>query len=63
MPTCLVEVIVFEKHSCRQDDVSHLCSLGHELLMNTDKKILPGETLMYLVEIGRDRHRVSVLNE
>ena len=63
MPACLVEVIMFKEHGRRQDNIRHLRSFGHELLMNTDKKILPGETLMYSVEIWRHRHRVGVLNQ
>ena len=58
-----VKIIMFQECRRGQDDVGHLRSLGHELFMHTNEKIVTTEARTDLAQIRRDIHRVGVLNE
>ena len=59
----LVDVVVLEEHGRRQHDVGHLRRLGHELLVHADEQVLAREAGLHLALLGRDLHRVGVLDE
>ena len=59
----LVDVVVLEEHGRRQHDVGHLRRLGHELLVHADEQILAREAALDPFLVGRDRHRIGVLDE
>jgi hypothetical protein len=59
----VVDVVVLEEHGGGEQDVGLLRRLGHELLLAGDEEVVPGEALVDLVQLGRDAHRVGVLDE
>ncbi len=61
--TALIQVIVLEKHSGREHDISHLGGLSHELLVHADEKIFARETRVHSIKIRCDGHRIGVLNK
>ena len=63
MAAALVDVVVLEKHRRRQHDVGNRRRLGHHLLVDADEEVLAGEAALDLRLLGRDRHRVGVLDQ
>ena len=63
MAAAAIDVVVLEERRRRQHDVGHLRRLGHELLVHAGEQIVAGKAVLDLVLIGRNRHRVGVLDD
>ncbi len=59
----LVDVGMLEEHGGRQDDVGHARRVGQELLVHGDEQVVAREAPVHLAEVGRDAHRVGVLDQ
>ena len=58
-----VEIVVFEKHGCRQHDVGEPRRVGQELLVNADEQIVAGEATLHARRVGRDNGGIGGLNQ
>ena len=58
-----IEVVVLQEHRRRQNDVGVARGVGHELLVHDDKQILAAKSAAHFCLIGRDHHRVGVLDQ
>ena len=63
MAAAAIDVVVLEEHRRRQHDVGHLRRLGHELLVHADEQVVARKAALDLRLVGRDRHRIGVLDE
>ena len=61
--TALVDVVVLQEHGGRQHHVRHLRGRRHELLVHAHEQVLACEARLDLALLGRDLHRVHVLDE
>ena len=58
-----VEVVMFEKHGGRQHDIGQFRRLRHELFVDAGEEIVAQETLLDQPLLGRDVHRIGVLDQ
>ncbi len=58
-----VQIVMFEEHGRRQDDIGIGRGVGQELLVHDREQILAREAGTHLAELGRDAQRVGVLDE
>src|ERR1700733_8840456 len=63
MCACGVDVVVLEEHRRREHNVGKTRGISHELLMHADKQILARESLPNFFLVGRDHHRIGVLDQ
>ena len=63
MAARLIEVVVFQEHGCRENDVRPTRGLGHELLVRADEQIVAGETTAHAIAVRAHGQRVLVLNQ
>ena len=58
-----IDIVVLKKGGRRQHHVRHLRGLGHELLVDADEQIVARKAALDLVLVGRNRHRIGVLDD
>ena len=54
---------MLEEHRSRQNDIGDLRCIGHELFMHTGEQVLAQETFLHQPLLGRDIHRIGVLDK
>ena len=54
---------MLHEHRRRQYDIGHLRGLGHELFMHRREQVFARKTLSHERLLGRDRHRIGVLDQ
>ena len=63
LPPAVIEVVVLDEHGGRQHDVGDFRGVGHELLVHADEQIVAREAALDHLLVGRDRHRIGVLDQ
>ena len=63
MTATVIKIVMLHEHCCRQNDIGHLCRLGHELLMHRHEQILARKALPHQRLLRRHRHRIGVLDQ
>ncbi len=58
-----IDVVMLHEHGCRQHNIGHSSSLGHELLVHADEQIVARKAALDRILIGRDRDRIGVLDQ
>ena len=58
-----VDVVVLEEHRRRQHDIGMARGVGEELLVDAGEQVLARKAAPHLLLIGRDDHRVGVLDQ
>ena len=63
LPAAAIDVVVFEEHRRRQDEIGHLRRVGHELFVDAGEEVVARKALAHQPLLGRDVHRVGVLDQ
>ena len=58
-----VDVPVLQLGGGRQDEVGVVGGVGLEMLQHHGEQVFAGKTLHHLARLGRNRHRVAVVND
>ena len=63
MAAAAINIVMLKESGRWQHHVRHQCRLGHELFVHTDEQIIACEAALDLVLVGRNRHRIGVLDD
>ncbi|MCY1303036.1 hypothetical protein D9M70_527240 [compost metagenome] len=58
-----INIVMLEEGRRRQNDISHLCRIRHELLMHSDKQVFTSKTFAHQTLFRRYIHRIGILDQ